>query len=66
MKNIILLCSFLIVTPLALAEHLGLDQLLREVKKTQGIEARINKSRESQFLADKNNSNIYYKQRLTH
>lgn len=54
MKNIILLCSFLIVTPLALAEHLGLDQLLREVKKTQGIEARINKSRESQFLADKN------------
>ncbi len=54
MKNLILLCSLLFATPLVLAEHLSLDQLLREVKKTQGIEAKINKSRESQFLADKN------------
>ncbi len=39
---------------MAMAEHLGLDQLLREVKKSQGIEAKINKNRESKFLAEKN------------
>lgn len=36
------------------AEHLGLDQLLREVKKSQGLESKINKAREAQFLAEKN------------
>ena len=35
------------------AEHLGLDQLLREVKKSQGVEAKINRAREAQFLAEK-------------
>jgi biopolymer transport protein ExbB len=37
-----------------IAEHLDLDQLLRDVKKTQGREAKINRSREAQFLAEKN------------
>ncbi len=36
------------------AEHLDLDQLLREVKKTQGHDAKINRTREAQFLAKKN------------
>ena len=54
MKNIIFLCAFLFLAQSAVADHLGLDQLLREVKKSQGVEAKINKSRESQFLADKN------------
>lgn len=54
MKNFTLLFSLILTTQLTLAEHLGLDQLLREVKKSQGVEAKINKARESQFLADKN------------
>ena len=37
------------------AEHLDLDQLLREVKKSQGLEGKINRERESRFLAEKNN-----------
>ena len=49
-----MLWSFIFFTQPILAEHLGLDQLLREVKKSQGVEAKINKARESQFLADKN------------
>ncbi len=55
MKKIIisgLLSLFFIST--ANAKHLDLDQLLREVKKSQGIESKINRARESQFLAEKN------------
>lgn len=54
MKNFIILWSFIFFSQPILAEHLGLDQLLREVKKSQGVEAKINRARESQFLADKN------------
>ncbi|MEE9354903.1 MAG: MotA/TolQ/ExbB proton channel family protein [Methylococcaceae bacterium] len=39
---------------IAKAEHLDLDQLLREVKKSQGIEGKINRKREARFLAEKN------------
>ncbi|MCK5831476.1 MAG: MotA/TolQ/ExbB proton channel family protein [Methylococcales bacterium] len=54
MKSFIMLWLFIFFTQPIFAEHLGLDQLLREVKKSQGVEAKINKARESQFLADKN------------
>lgn len=36
------------------AEHLDLDQLLRDVKKSQGIEGKINQQREGRFLQQKN------------
>ena len=52
MKNlIIVLC--LVFSSQVVAEHLALDQLLKDVKRSQGIEAKINKTRESKFLADK-------------
>ena len=54
MKKIIFIFLTFIATQTVVAEHLDLDQLLREVKKSQGIEAKINKTRESQFLAEKN------------
>lgn len=37
----------------AFGEHLALDQLLERVKKTQGIEGKINREREAKFLAQK-------------
>ncbi len=55
MKKLILLCLLFITSQPVFSDHLGLDQLLREVKKSQSIEAKINKTREAQFLADKNN-----------
>ncbi len=54
MKHLIIIFLFAFSTQSVVAEHLALDQLLRDVKKSQGIEAKINKARESQFLADKN------------
>lgn len=54
MKKIIFICLLCLGAQNVIAKHLGLDQLLRDVKKTQGIEARINKTREAQFLAEKN------------
>lgn len=54
MKILLFISVILLGQQSALAEHLGLDQLLRDVKKTQGIEGKINKARESQFLAEKN------------
>lgn len=54
MKRFILVYLIFFTSQTVFAEHLGLDQLLREVKKTQGIEAKINKTRESKFLAEKN------------
>jgi biopolymer transport protein ExbB len=65
MNNIIILCSFLFIAQSAVADHLGLDQLLREVKKSQGVEAKINKTRESQFLADKNKQQHLLQSALT-
>ncbi|MCK4840979.1 MAG: MotA/TolQ/ExbB proton channel family protein [Methylococcales bacterium] len=53
MKNLLFIFLLLLGSQAA-AEHLDLDQLLKEVKKSQGIEAKINKTRESQFLAEKN------------
>lgn len=52
MKRLILITLVLNATT-TLAEHLDLDQLLREVKKSQGVESRINRAREAEFLAEK-------------
>ncbi|WP_031434311.1 MotA/TolQ/ExbB proton channel family protein [Methylomarinum vadi] len=52
MKKFILI-SLCFIVQTALAEHLDLDQLLREVKKSQGVEAKINRAREAEFLAEK-------------
>ena len=38
----------------AFAQQLNLDQLLQNVKASQGKEAKINKARESKFIAEKN------------
>ena len=55
MRTFILMTVVCLLAPqILLAEHLGLDQLLRDVKKSQGLEAKINKARESSFLAEKN------------
>ncbi len=54
MKNFTLSLFLIFSAQIVNAEHLDLDQLLRDVKKTQGIEAKINKAREAQFLAEKN------------
>lgn len=48
-----ILTTLLLLSTAANAEHLDLDQLLREVKKNQGITARINQKREAEFLAEK-------------
>lgn len=53
MKHL-LLTTLLLISPGLMAKHLDLDQLLREVKKQQGAESRINQSREAEFLAEKN------------
>ncbi len=54
MKRFILLFLLFISTEAIYAEHSGLDQLLREVKKSQSKETKINKAREARFLAEKN------------
>ncbi len=54
MKYFILISLLFLSSQSVNAEHLDLDQLLRNVKNTQGIEARTNKVRESRFLAEKN------------
>ncbi|MGR9099466.1 MAG: MotA/TolQ/ExbB proton channel family protein [Gammaproteobacteria bacterium] len=51
----ICLCMLLsLVSFSAPAKHLDLDQLLQEVKKSQGIEGKINRDREARFLSEKN------------
>ena len=65
MKIFILTLLLIFSTQLVNAEHLDLDQLLRDVKKTQGIEAKINKKRESQFLAEKNKQQHVLQAELT-
>lgn len=54
MKKMIFVFLFVFSANSVIAAHLGLDQLLREVKNSQGVEAKINKTRESRFLAEKN------------
>jgi len=54
MKKLIFVFLIFFSTQAVIAEHLDLDQLLRQVKKSQGVEAKINKTRESQFLTEKN------------
>lgn len=41
-------------SPLVYSAHLDVDELLREVKASQGVEGKINKQREARFLAEKN------------
>lgn len=52
MKLFIALLSAILFTGVARSEHLSLDQLLREIQKTQGIEGKINRDREARFLAE--------------
>ncbi len=44
----------LFFSPLVYSAHLDVDELLREVKASQGVEGKINKEREARFLAEKN------------
>ena len=54
MKVFFFIALSILTIDLVSAEHLDLDQLLREVKKIQGQEGKINREREAQFLAQKN------------
>lgn len=54
MKKLVFILLTFFSTQAVIAEHLDLDKLLKEVKKSQGIEAKINRTRESQFLNEKN------------
>ena len=54
MRILILIGLCILSVNTAVAEHLDLDQLLRDVKKSQGLEGKINRERESRFLAEKN------------
>lgn len=53
MKYLLVFIVTLLPSQAILAEHLSLDKLLQEVKKTQGIEGKINREREARFLAEK-------------
>lgn len=52
MRAILLLLAGLLLSGTVFAEHLSLDQLLKEIQKTQGVEGKINREREARFLAD--------------
>ena len=54
MKVLFFIALSILTIDFVSAEHLDLDQLLREVKKIQGQEGKINREREAQFLAQKN------------
>lgn len=54
MKSIIIILFSLFFSHYSFANHLDLDQLLKSVRKTQGVEAKINRARETEFLAEKN------------
>lgn len=51
-KLVIIYFGFIIINTCVFAEHLDLDQLLREVKKSQGLEGKINKKREALFIKE--------------
>jgi len=53
MKKLIFILLSLCTYNSAFAEHLALDQLLADVKRSQGIEGKINRAREAEFLAEK-------------
>jgi len=52
MRLMILLLAGLLLSGNAIADRLSLDQLLKEIQKSQGIEGKINREREARFLAD--------------
>jgi len=52
MRIITLILLGLSLSNFALAEHLDLTQLLRQVQASQGLEGKINQQREAQFLVD--------------
>lgn len=52
MRVITLLLAGLLVSGNAIADRLSLDQLLKEIQKSQGIEGKINREREARFVAD--------------
>ena len=54
MKKILIIFSVFLLSQSIPAKHLDLDQLLREVKQSQGVQGKINKTREARFLAEKN------------
>ncbi len=53
MKIIKIILLMILGTGLSFAKHTDLDQLLQEIKKEQSIDYKINKQRESRFLAEK-------------
>lgn len=53
MKILLIFLSFFFLQSTAEAKRLNLDQLLREVKQSQGTQGKINKTREARFLAEK-------------
>ncbi|MGR9114413.1 MAG: DUF3450 family protein [Gammaproteobacteria bacterium] len=53
MKRFSIILLTALFTNTAIAEHLALDQLLADVKRSQGIEGKINHAREAEFLAQK-------------
>ncbi|MEN8260802.1 MAG: MotA/TolQ/ExbB proton channel family protein [Pseudomonadota bacterium] len=53
MKKFLIVAMLLMPIYAAQAESIDLDQLLREVKQSQGAEGKINRERESRFLAEK-------------
>lgn len=62
MKKIFYIHFIFSISFSAFAEHLDLDKLLNSVKQAQSAEARINKQREAQFIADKNKQQQMLKQ----
>ncbi len=54
MRNLLIILSVFLLCQSVPAKHLDLDQLLREVKKSQGVQGKINKTREAHFIAEKN------------
>jgi biopolymer transport protein ExbB len=53
MKKILILIGVFLFNQSVPAKHLDLDQLLREVKQSQGVQGKINKTREARFIAEK-------------
>ncbi len=54
MRNLLIFLSVFLLSLSVPAKHLDLDQLLREVKQSQGVQGKINKTREARFIAEKN------------
>ncbi len=52
MRVITLLLAGLLLSGNAIADRLTLDQLLKEIQKSHGIEGKINREREARFVAD--------------